>query len=380
MADLIPAVKTESGNNPFNLPATQGQSSVGNVGTLATAEATRSMGEVQAAVYMAKMFPRDPQQAYENVLKACQRPGLANRAIYEYARGGTNISGPSIRLAEAIASEWGNINYGFVELDRTKRYTVAQAYAWNLETNVKAIRTVTVPHERHTRNGVTVLTDPRDIYELVANNMARRLRACILEVIPGDVVDDAIEECLKTQRAHADTSQEGIKKLVDAFERFGVTKADIEAYIQRSISAITAGNVVKLRSIYQSLADGMANPSDFFKQQPANPTRVIDMKAQLEAKPKPNLPPIEPEQEQEPEKPKRGRKPKEPEPEPESEETSDDLVAMELSNDIARAATLSDVTAVFSDAQFEYQSGNLSKQDFDLISKMCEARKKEIQK
>lgn len=375
MADLIPAVKTESGNNPFNLPATQGQTQAGNIGTLATTEATRSMAEVQAAVFMAKQFPRDPQQAYENVLKACQRPGLANRAIYEYARGGTNISGPSIRLAEAIASEWGNINYGFIELDRTKRYTVAQAYAWNLETNVKAIRTVTVPHERHTRNEVTVLTDPRDIYELVANNMARRLRACILEVIPGDVVDDAIEECIKTQRAHADTSQEGIKKLVDAFERFGVTKADIEAYIQRSISAITAGNVVKLRSIYQSLADGMATPSDFFKQQPANPTRVIDMKAQLEQKPKP-LPPIETEQEPEPEKPKRGRKPKEPEP----EETSDDLIAMELSNDLARATSLSDVTAVFSDAQFEYQSGNLSKKDFDLISALCDAKKKEIQK
>lgn len=375
MADLIPAVKTESGNNPFNLPATQGQTQAGNIGTLAATEATRSMAEVQGMVFMAKQFPRDTRQAYENVLKACQRPGLANRAIYEYSRGGTNISGPSIRLAEAIASEWGNITYGFIELDRTKRYTVAQAYAWNLETNVKAIRTVTVPHERHTRNGVTVLTDPRDIYELVANNMARRLRACILEVIPGDVVDDAIEECIKTQNAHADTSPEGIKKLVDAFERFGVTKADIEAYIQRSISAITAGNVVKLRKIYQSLADGMATPSDFFKQQPANPTRVIDMKAQLEQKPKP-LAPVETEQEPEPEKPKRGRKPKEQEP----EETSDDLVAMELSNDISRATSLSDVTAVFSDAQFEYQSGNLSKKDFDMISTLCEAKKKEIQK
>lgn len=90
------------------------------------------------------------------------------------------------------------------------------------------------------------------------------------------------------------------------------------------------------------------------------------------------LPPIEPEQEPEHEKPKRGRKPKEPE--PESEETSDDLISMELSNDLARATSLSDVTAVFSDAQFEYQSGNLSKKDFDLISALCDAKKKEIQK
>ena len=88
------------------------------------------------------------------------------------------------------------------------------------------------------------------------------------------------------------------------------------------------------------------------------------------------IPSVETETSPESEPKKRGRKPKEPEP----EETSDDLVAMELSNEIARAKTVGDVTGVFADAQFEYQQGNLSKADFDLISKMCEARKKEIQK
>lgn len=279
MADSL----TPKTTNPFDLPAT---APTGHPGTVATVESARSMAEIQAAVYMAKQFPRDTRQAYENILKACQRPGLANRAIYEYSRGGTNITGPSIRLAEAIASEWGNIFYGFQELEQTRRYTVAQAYAWNVETNVKAVRTVTVPHERHTRSGVTILTDPRDIYELVANNMARRLRACILEVVPGDVVDDAIAACLETQRAHADLSPEGIKKLIDAFAAFNVTKEDLEAYIQRSISAITAGNVCRLRSIYQSLADGMANPSDFFKPKPtpsAAAPKLEGMKKQLAA-------------------------------------------------------------------------------------------------
>ena len=58
---------------------------------------------------------------------------IAPAVAYHAAKGGV------VNLTRALASEWGNINYGFIELDRTKRYTVAQAYAWNLETNVKAI-------------------------------------------------------------------------------------------------------------------------------------------------------------------------------------------------------------------------------------------------
>ncbi|MBQ7110481.1 MAG: hypothetical protein IJO06_04585 [Thermoguttaceae bacterium] len=39
-------------------------------------------------------------------MTACQRPGLASVAVYVYPRGGSKISGPSIRLAEEIARNW----------------------------------------------------------------------------------------------------------------------------------------------------------------------------------------------------------------------------------------------------------------------------------
>lgn len=45
-----------------------------------------------------------------------------------------------------------------------------------------------------------MLTDSRDIYEATANFGARRMRACILGVIPGDVVDMAVNECKETQK------------------------------------------------------------------------------------------------------------------------------------------------------------------------------------
>lgn len=100
---------------------------------------------------------------------------------------------------------------------------------------------------------------------MVANNGARRLRACILGVIPGDVIDDAVNQCEKTIHASADTSPEAVQKLVIAFEQFNVTKKDIEDYIQRRLDAITAANIVALRKIFTSLRDGMSSPKDWFK-------------------------------------------------------------------------------------------------------------------
>ena len=86
--------------------------------------------EVQAAVFMAKQFPRDIQSSINNVIMSCKRPSLAEAAVYEYPRGGTKVTGASIRLAEAIAQAWGNIDTGVIELERRDGESTAMAYAW----------------------------------------------------------------------------------------------------------------------------------------------------------------------------------------------------------------------------------------------------------
>lgn len=246
--------------NPFavSAPQTQAMSTV-------QADSQRAVAEVQAALVIAKQFPRNPIEAYDRVMNACQRPGLAQSAVYSYARGGTSVTGPSIRLAEMLAQNWGNIQYGIRELSSENGESTVEAFAWDVETNTRQTKVFQVPHIRYTRQGTKKLTDPRDIYELVANNGARRLRACILGVIPGDVVDAAVDQCEKTIHANADTSPEGVQKLVKAFEQFGVTKEDIEGFIQRRLESITPANVVSLRKIFTSLRDGMSSAKDWFK-------------------------------------------------------------------------------------------------------------------
>lgn len=228
-------------------------------------QAAREFAEVQGMVVMAKKFPRDKIRATERILNDCTRPKLAENALYTYNRGGTDISGPSIRLAESIAQNWGNIDFGIKELDNANGVSKVMAFAWDLETNARQTKIFDVPHIRHTKKGSYRLEDPRDIYELVANNGARRLRACILGIIPGDVIDAAVEQCDATLRTTADVSPENVAKMVALFEKLGVSKTQIEKRIQRRIDAIQPAQMVSLRKIYKSISDGMAGVADFFE-------------------------------------------------------------------------------------------------------------------
>ena len=249
-------VQTE---NPFSA------STRANSGALVEQETQRAVAEVQAAIMLAKRFPRDEMAAMDKILVACQRPTLAEQALYSYSRGGSAITGPSIRLAEAIAQAWGNLQFGIRELEQKSGESTIEAFAWDVENNTRQVKVFQVKHVRGTKQGNKTLTDPRDIYEMTANQGARRLRACILGVIPGDVVEAATKQAEETMTAKADTSPAALKKLVDAFAAFKVTKEQIEKKIQRRIEAIAPAQVVSLRKVYNSLRDGMSKPADWFE-------------------------------------------------------------------------------------------------------------------
>lgn len=250
----------KSGQNPFavSAPATQAMSTV-------QSDSQRAIAEVQAALVIAKQFPRNMNEAYDRIMNACQRPSLAQSSVYSYAKGGTSIVGPSIRLAEALAQNWGNIQFGIRELSAENGESTVEAFAWDVETNTRQTKVFQVKHWRHTKQGGYKLTDPRDIYELVANNGARRLRACILGVIPGDVIDAAVAQCEQTIQASADTSPECVQKLLKSFEKHGVSKEAVEKRIQCRIEAISPAQVVSLIKIGTSIKDGMSQPSDWFE-------------------------------------------------------------------------------------------------------------------
>lgn len=246
-------------DNPFQSSAIQNS----------TVDAARVQTEVMAMLVAARQMPRDKYNAFDRIKNAFSRPRLATSGMYAYSKGGSDISGLSIRAAECIAQEWGNIQFGFRELKRGKNekgvaFSEVEAYCWDIESNTRRQLVFIVSHWRDTKKGGYQLTDEREIYELISNQAQRRVRSCILAIIPSDVCEAAEEQIAETMKANVDLSPENVGKIAIAFEKFGVPKEAIEKFIQRNIINILPAQVVRLQQIYASIRDGVAKPSDFF--------------------------------------------------------------------------------------------------------------------
>jgi len=235
----------------------------------ASIEQSRAVAETQASMLVAKKFPRDENLACQKIVNACQRPGLAESGMYAYKRGTALVTGASIRLAEVMAKYWGNINYGFREIGRTEMTSEVEVFCWDMENNVRVTRAFTVKHWRDTSGGGYPLKTERDIYELIANNAQRRVRACILEMIPGDIVESAENECKKTLSAgDGRPVEERIESMLKAFQEFKVSQNDIETFLGHKTKGIVPAELVKLQNIYKSIKDGIATREEFFAGEP----------------------------------------------------------------------------------------------------------------
>lgn len=236
-----------------------------NQGTVAI-EANRAIAEAQGKLVIAKRFPRNQVDAFKNVMEACQRKGIAEKAFYSYKRGSQVVSGPTIRFAEELARCWGNIDYGIKELSQDDGKSEMQAYAWDLETNTISVQNFTNPHYREVKGERKKLTSDRDIYEVNANMGARRLRSRILAILPNDLVESAIDQCKKTLAGENSIPLiDKVRNTVSRFSQLGVTTDQLERHMGHKIEETSANELFELVGIHNSIKEGSSKPSDWFE-------------------------------------------------------------------------------------------------------------------
>lgn len=253
------------------------QQGAGNA--LAAVTSNAQVTQTLASIWIAKQFPRDLGAVTFAMQQACSRRSLAEKAMFAYPRGGSVVTGVSIRLAEALLGAWGNAEAGWKEIERRfdakKGCMVSEcvAYCFDKETNLRAEIAFSVPHQRDTRKGSIKLEDERDIYELCANMSSRRKRACILQVLPAWLVEEAVERVTETMN-QADAGKpigDMIRNMEAKFGALGVTKEMLEAKLGHALAETTRPELRELGQTYNALADGQARVSDVFKAAVAAP-------------------------------------------------------------------------------------------------------------
>lgn len=239
---------------------------------------SKALSEIKGKMILARQFPRSVDFAMERAITECNRPELAAQAIYEFPRGDSVVRGPSIRLVEVLARAWGNLDFGVDEIEARDGSTTIKAYCWDLETNVSDEKTFTVPHVRQTKKKSYALTDARDIYEAVANQGARRKRACILAVLPGWFVDAAVDACNKTledaMKNNGQSIEDRVQNMVDKFAAFGITGEQIAAKVGKPLDKLNPKDLVKLSRLYSAINDGFVKPAAAFGEEEEKDARL----------------------------------------------------------------------------------------------------------
>lgn len=222
-----------------------------------TAHAAAVQAEVQAAIIIAKKFPRKEDAAYEKLMKACLRTTFADDAIYSYPRGGTDIEGPSVHLAREAGRVWGNLEYGFVIVrdDEVERHI--RGWAWDKETNVRNFSEASFKKMIYRKGKGNIIPDEREMRELTNKHGAILERNAILKTIPKDFIEDAMTQCRETLDQQAAQDPDGARKrLILAFSALGITPEMLERKLSHPLVQSTAKEIADLRKIYTSIKDG----------------------------------------------------------------------------------------------------------------------------
>lgn len=226
----------------------------------------RLLGEVKAAVFLAKQFPRDEIRAEEKIIKMCKNERFADAAMFSFPRGKDLVEGFTIRMAEAMARAWGNIQYSIIELDSEGGQSTMLAYAWDVENNLKSTRQFQVDMKRDLQNGKSyALTTSRDQYEMKAAYGSRFLRGCIMNLIPNEILEVAEETLRKTMTIEykADSIATAKEKIVNFFSnKFNLEKDDLEKVLGKDYKEWTKEDLAQLKLIYNGIKEGQLKACD----------------------------------------------------------------------------------------------------------------------
>ena len=262
--------------------------------TLSVSEQARTRGAIEASLTVAAARPRNEQRAIAQVQTSCQRVRLAESAVYSYAKGGSEITGPSISLVVQVALAWGNLDWGYRELSRGRGESTVEAYAWDQQTNARYSRQFIVPHRIRVGGRQRQLRED-ELADWIANQAQRRVRTCLENVIPRDVIEEAVDECARTLKANIDLDATKIMQMVEKFAEIGVSQEQIVAKLQRSVDAIQPAQYLAMRRIYVAIQDGLQTVDQAFPSVDAapaepKPSQGEQLMAKAKAKPKPKKP------------------------------------------------------------------------------------------
>lgn len=224
--------------------------------------AALNKSEIDVQVATAHQYPRNLAQVLNNIeTLATMDEDTAAACFYTLRRQGKVIEGASVRMAEIIASSWGNLRVQARIIDNDGRVITAQGICHDLENNYAT--SVEVKRRITDKYGKTYSDD----MQVVTGNAACAIamRNALFKVVPAALVKKVIEKAKKVSLGESMTLEQSRQKMMDYYKTIGVTEKQILDYLSiEKIEEINIDMVVELRGLANAIKEGTTTVAESF--------------------------------------------------------------------------------------------------------------------
>jgi hypothetical protein len=248
----------------------------------------QTRGEIDVQIATAKRFPRSITTALQEATSlATMTEEVAESCFYALPRDGKTIEGPSARLAEIVASCWGNMRIEARSMGESDTFTTSRGTSWDLQRNVAIAFEV--------KRRITGRNNKRynDDMIVVASNAASSiaLRNAVLKNIPKAFWQPVYEAARKAAVGTAETLVNKRAKSLDYFKKLGVTDVRVFSVLQvKGLDDITLEHLATLKGLATAIRDGDTTIEEAFPVEVREPQRKSETAPTTDA----SAPPVAP--------------------------------------------------------------------------------------
>ena len=232
--------------------------------TISSGEAISALtkAECDLQIQTAHQFPRDIQRFKQNAMSmATADVQSASDMFYALPRGGKSIEGPSVRLAEVVASTYGNLRVQSMITAMDDKFVTARGMCHDLENNLAVM--VDVRRRITDRNGRRY----NDDMIVTTSNAACAVafREAVFKVVPRHFVNSFYEEARHVAIGDVRSLANKRAAMIQYFQKMGVSAEQLCAVVSvADEDEIGLTELATLKGIATALKDGEASVDDMF--------------------------------------------------------------------------------------------------------------------
>jgi hypothetical protein len=213
---------------------------------------------LKAAVEELQIVPEEAKRAYYSIPYKEKQPDGSKKIV--------KVEGPSVKASMALARLWGNCSVTARSLNEDALGADLAGIFIDFETNFRVERPMRVTRVMKARNGGTWTLNPQQWLAALQAAASKAQRNATLNGLPAWLVAGYMKQAriLAAGDPESKAEPKKVAGVVKAFERFKVTLAMLEKYVEAPVTEWMGDHIATLIGLGNAIADEQMTVAEAF--------------------------------------------------------------------------------------------------------------------